>query len=484
MRLKIFLLTVLFTFSVFPQHTSVNNLVNKLKNDDALFGAQWGVYARYVDGEEIVALNENFKLAPASGLKVFTSSFALNSLGANYKFQTKIYYNGSITDGVLTGNIYIKGSGDPTLGSNLVKGSLPLNELLNKWADAVKSAGIKKINGNIFGDDFLFENNLVPDYWPWTDIGNYYGAAPSALTINDNLYYLYFKPGENVGDDASVLRTEPYILNLKFDNFMKTGEKGSGDNGYIYNAPNSYRAVLRGTIPAGVEEFSIKGSIPNPAWFAAYSFLSTLEQKGIAVNGEPKTLTSSVEYDEQKMIATTFSPPLSDIVFIINKKSNNLYTELILKAAALKETGIAGTQEGTNALRKFLSSNGINTGGLALYDGSGLSRTNTITAKMMVELLAFMTRTKVFYSFYNSLAVAGIPGDAGSFASYGKETAIAGNARIKSGMITGVRSHSGYVKDKNGRLISFSMIANNFPGATSKINELHKQIMIALAELE
>lgn len=484
MKLKIFLLAVSLTIAVFPQYTSVNNLIAKLKNDEALSGAQWGVYAQYVNGKEIIALNENFNLAPASGLKVFTSAFALSTLGVGYKFQTSIYYDGIITDSVLTGNIYIKGSGDPALGSALVNGSLPLNELINGWADAVKSAGIKRINGNIFGDALLFKNNLVQDYWPWTDIGNYYGAAPSALTINDNLYFLYFQPGKNAGDKATVLRTEPFVPNLQFENFMRTGVEGSGDNGYIYNAPNSYNAVLRGTIPAGVTEFSIKGSIPNPAWFAAYSFLSAIQQIGIAVNGEAKELISAIVYDKQKLITTTFSPPLSEIVFIINKKSNNLYTELILKAAALKETGIAGTQEGIDALRKFLSSNGINTEGLYLYDGSGLSRTNTITAKMMVELLAFMTKTKVFDAFYNSLAVAGIPGDAGSFASYGKETAIAGNARIKSGMITGVRSHSGYVKDKKGRLISFSMIANNYPGSTSKINELHKQIMIALAELE
>ncbi|MBZ0200665.1 MAG: D-alanyl-D-alanine carboxypeptidase/D-alanyl-D-alanine-endopeptidase [Ignavibacteriaceae bacterium] len=483
MRLKITLFVLLSTSFLFSQYSTINDLINKTKNDDALYGAQWGVYARYVEGEPIIALNENFNLAPASGLKVFTSSFALNSLGEDYKFLTKIYYDGKISNGILDGNIYIKGSGDPTLGSNLVKSSSTLNELMQHWSNAIKSAGINKVNGNIYGDDLLFENNLVPDYWPWTDIGNYYGAAPSALTINDNLYYLYFKPGK-VNDAAKVIRTDPLIPNLKFENFMQTGKDGSGDNGYIFNAPNSYNAVLRGTIPAGVDEFSIKGSIPNPAWFAAYSLFTKLNQSEINVSGEPKTLASPMKYDEQKLLTSTYSPPLKDVVFIINKKSNNLYTELILKAAALKETGLAGTNEGIESLKKFLLSNGINTNGLDLYDGSGLSRTNTITAKMMAELLSFMTTTKVFDSFYNSLAVAGIPDDEGLFTSYGKGTAIAGNARIKSGFITGVRSHSGYVRDKKGRLIAFSFIANNYPGLTSKINELHKQIIIALAGIE
>ncbi len=483
MRLKITLFVLLCTSVLFSQYSSLTNFVNKAKNNDALYGGQWGVYAGYVGGGQIIASNENFNLAPASGLKVFTSSFALNSLGENYKFQTKVYHSGIISNGILDGDIYIKGSGDPTLGSSLVKGSSPLNELMQSWCDAIKAAGIEKISGDIYGDDLLFENNLVPDYWPWTDIGNYYGAAPSALTINDNLYYLYFKPGKT-GDAAEVLRTEPIIPDFKFENFMKTGKEGSGDNGYIFNAPNSYSAVLRGTIPAGIKEFSIKGSIPNPAWFAAYSLFTKLEQSGVSVSGAAKTLTSSVKYDEKKLIASTYSPPLKEIVFIINKKSNNLYTELILKAAALKETGVAGTNEGIESIRKFLSSNGINTHGLDLYDGCGLSRTNTITAKMMADLLSFMTTTGVFDSFYNSLAVAGVADDEGFFSSFGKGTAIAGNARIKSGLITGVRSHSGYVKDKKGRLISFSFIANNFPGSTSKINELHKQIIIMLAELE
>jgi len=149
----------------------------------------------------------------------------------------------------LNGNIYIVGSGDPTLGSSDFMDSLSLDKLMNNWVEAIKKVGIKKINGGVISDNLLFEEQAIPDDWVWTDIGNYYGTGTNSLCINDNLYFLYFKPNEKVGGKAKVIKTEPKIKNLKFTNYMKTGERGSGDNGYIFCAPKQYNAILRGTNP-------------------------------------------------------------------------------------------------------------------------------------------------------------------------------------------------------------------------------------------
>ncbi|MCK5086114.1 MAG: D-alanyl-D-alanine carboxypeptidase/D-alanyl-D-alanine-endopeptidase, partial [Melioribacteraceae bacterium] len=175
---------------------------------------------------------------------------------------------------------------------------------------------------------------------------------------------------------------------------------------------------------------------------------------------------------------------LKDIVYIINKRSDNLYTEMMLKAIALNQTGEGSTDKGTEEVEEFLKENNINTDGLLLGDGSGLSRTNAITAKMMVDLLDILTKKNYFDVFYNSLAVVGDPNDISYFKNTGRGTVIEKNARVKSGVIQGVRAYSGYLKNMSGRTIAFSLIANNFDGSGSRVSTIHKNIMIELAKLK
>ncbi len=461
-------------------------VIEKYKNTKLLKSAGWSVYAKYLDtGEEIINYNSGQSLAPASNLKLFTTAAALDYLGEDFRYETNLYYDGEIdSSGILNGNIYFVGSGDPTLGSNLVESSLPLDLLMDSIVTVIKSLSIRNINGNIYADDLLFDGQLIPDEWNWIDLGNYYAAPVSALTIHDNLYYLYFKPGKHPGDDAAVLRTEPSVPGLKFINFMKTGETGSGDNGYIYNAPWRYEAVLRGSIPMGENEFSIKGSLPDPPLFAIQYLKKKLENNGISVTGNTVKLSSRPDYKSKHFLITILSPPLKDIVYIINKKSNNLYTELLLKKISQKINGIGGTLDGTSLIKKFLGNNGIDTDGLLLFDGSGLSRENAITTKMMADLLTILPGKKYFESFYNSLAIMGNPDDIGYFKNTGRGTALENNVRIKSGVIEGVRAYSGYLKNKNGRKIVFSMIANNFNGEGSEVTAIHRNILLILANLK
>lgn len=485
MKKLILLLTILF-FAFVPneKYQKINNSVKQYSKTRLLKNATWAVYAKYLDNNEtIIDFNSQQSVAPASGLKVFTSSFALNELGSDFRFETFLYYDGEINNSELNGNIYIVGGGDPTLGSTQVKGSLSMNDLFDKWTKKISQLGIKKINGKILADDLIFDGKNLPDQWNWIDIGNYYGASSPALTINDNLYYLYFETGKKVGAPTKLIRVEPEIENLVFINKIKTGKKNSGDNGYVYCAPNLFKAELHGTLPAGEKEFAIKGSIPDPSLFAAQAFRKYLIENGISVVLAAEKINESVEYDERKLIDKHLSPELKDIVYIINKKSNNLYTELILKAVAYKKLGLGSTENGTELLEKFLVENKIDTAGLILYDGSGLSRENSITAKMMVELLTLNTKKKYFDDFYNSLGIIGDPNDISFFTNTGLGTSLEKNARIKSGSIVGVRSYSGYLKDKKGRTIVFSMIANNFKGSGSEVNKVHLKLMEELANL-
>ncbi len=486
MKIFTFILVVLsYGLGIAQNYSNLNNKIINYKNTKLLRSASWSVYAKYLNsGKEIINYNPDLSLAPASNLKLFTTAAALDYLGEDFTFETKIYYDGKIDEhGTLNGNIYFTGGGDPTLGSDLVSNSLPFDSLMKTIIAKIKSLGIKRINGNIYADDLLYDDQLIPDEWNWIDIGNYYAAPLSALTINDNLYYLYFKPGGNAGDKATVIRTEPFVEGLKFINHMKTGPEGSGDNGYIYNSPWRFTAVLRGTIPKGKNEFSIKGSLPDPPLFTVQYLKSKLSENGIPVTGEPLKLKNHINYNDEKLITKITSPPLKDIVFIINKKSNNLYTELLLKMISYKINKTGSTKDGTRLVKLFLQKNGIDTTGILLYDGSGLSRENAITTEAMVKLLTVLTGKKYFDSFHKSLAVMGKPDDIGFFKNTGRGTLLENNVRIKSGVIEGVRAYSGYLKDKRGNVIVFSMIANNFNGEGSEVTFIHRKILLSLANL-
>ncbi len=482
--LTLFLLISNLIFA--QQYSTIQKTVDKYKDTKLLKNASWSVAARYLkSGKIIVSHNSELSLAPASNMKLLTSAAALEILGEEYKFKTKIFHDGKIdSKGNLKGNIYIVGGGDPTLGYKLVKGAFSLDELMASWIKAFNSNGIKSITGNIIADDFLYDRIPIPNNWNWIDLGNYYAASASALTIHNNLYFLYFKPAKKVGDIAEVLRTEPIIENLNFTNFMLTGKRGSGDNGYIFAAPNQYNAILRGSVPKGKNEFSIKGSIPNPPLFVVQYFLKELQVSGIKVNCNAVVAKGKRDYKNSKIIAETISPPLKDIVFIVNKKSDNLYTEMLLRAIGLKTSGKGSIDKGVEAIEHYFAKHNINHDGLIMHDGCGLSRSDAITTNLMLDLLTMVSKQKYFNTFYNSLAAVGKKNDISSYSNYGIGTAIENNAHIKSGVIGGVRAYSGYLKDKKGRTIIFSMIANNFNGSGSAVSNIHKNIMIKLAEIK
>ena len=471
-------------FSALSAQITIADWLNHIANDDTLSRAQWSIYAEYVNnGEAIIDYNSRISLAPASSLKIVTTGIALVKLGPGFKFSTQLYYSGNINrKGTLNGNLIIVGGGDPTLGSEMVPGSLGLDSLMQTWIEAIRAAGIQRINGAVVADVALFEEQAVPDYWPWIDIGNYYGAGTSALCIHDNLYYLTFKPGELVGDPAEVLRIEPQIPGLVFTNYMRTGPVGSGGgNGYIYCAPKQFQATLRGTIQAGVDEFAIKGSIPNPALFTVQFLTFALNEAGVKIKGKAQVKYTSADIDSGKLVYEHKSVELNEIARITNQVSVNLYTEQLVKYLAWHATGEGSMDRGLDLIETFLDSSGIDITGWQLDDACGLSRTNHVSARQLSKFLSVMVSSPVFEDFYNSLSIAANPEDSGSVSRIGKGTVLALNARIKTGTIRGVRSHSGYLTTGSGRMVAFSLICNNYPTSTRQINKIHESILIQLA---
>ncbi len=479
----IFLWTSLYLSFVFAaDRPALQKQVQQALQTPALQHAQVALYAKYLDADKpLLDVHSAYALAPASGLKLLITSAALELLGADYRFSTRLYYSGSVDKkGVLQGNVYIRGGGDPTLGSDLVAGSPGLDSLMNIWIDAIRQSGIRQINGKLIADAQLFEPQTIPDNWVWVDLGNYYGAGVSALTIHDNLYRLYFKPGEEPGDPAEIMGTQPHIPGLVFQNRMRSGPKGSGDNGYIFRAPKCFQAETRGTIPAGVDSFSIKGSLPKPALFTARYLKKKLQSAGIHIRKAAEQTEQAVDYPTLTLLHTTQSPPLADIIYMLNKRSVNLYAEMLLRALPVARGKQGSLEAGLNILKDFFEAKQIADKGYQQEDGSGLSRNNHLTPRMMVRLLEYMHHSPNFEYFYHSLAVAGNPQDPGYFRTFGKGTLLANNCRIKSGLIQDVRSFSGYLRDSRGKLILYSFLVNNFNGSYKKVDAVFENILLQL----
>ena len=445
--------------------------------------ALWGLSVRdAATGKELVSCDNTRNLIPASILKLFVTGAALDMVGPETKFKTRVYLDGTITKGVLKGGVYIRGGGDPSFGSGLIKGAPDAETEFGNWLQALRAAGVSEINGMVIADDSLFEGLALPGSWAWEDIGNYYAAQPTALAVNDNLYKLYFKPGANPGDPAEVMRLEPKVPGLRFTNLMRTGPAGSGDNGYVFNFPEQYAATLRGTVPKGPAEFIINGSIPDPALFAAQEFTDYLNAHGLKVGGKASKLKADKDYGTARFLAETEGAPLKDIVFVTNKRSFNLYAETLLRHLALSK-GMPGTADnGISALRGYMADNGVDVAELKLADASGLSRLNLVNVDDFTVFLGKLSTKRFFGVYLASLVSPADPDATGHIKKMGVNTKLEKSLKIKSGSLNGVRGYAGYLTTKKGRLLSFASILNNYTAPAAEIDRLHETILLELVE--
>lgn len=468
------LFAVIFTLFTCSLHAGTP--ADKIKEIAGLPGiknASWGLSVKdAATGKVIAERDPRRNLVPASILKVLVTAAALDSLGGSHTFSTRLYYDGYISNGFLTGNIYIKGGGDPALGSQLVKGAPPLEEVFKAWTEAVKAAGIKVINGSVVGDETAFES-VQPGSWAWEDVGNYYAGQASALTLNDGLYKLYFKPADKPGGETRVLRTEPYIEGLKFENYVKTGPEGSGDQSYIYAFPGQLQAVLRGTIPGGQPEFAIKGALPDPALFAAQAFNAYLVKAGI--NSNKKPFKGAAPGGKLNLITETRTVPLRNVVNVTNKRSFNLYAELLLR-----QLGDGKAEAGLAALKAYLNGLGADVSELDIVDACGLSARDTVKAENFTDLLRAVSRKPYYADLYDSLVYPGDPDATGHMRNMGKGTPLEKNLRLKSGSLNGVRAYTGYLKTKKGRTLAFTSIMNGYSAVPGTLDKLHADLLLEL----
>ncbi|MEP6952239.1 MAG: D-alanyl-D-alanine carboxypeptidase/D-alanyl-D-alanine-endopeptidase [Ginsengibacter sp.] len=431
-----------------------NSAWKKFIADKSLQHASAGIYViNSSTGKTVSDHNAQVGLAPASCQKVIIASTAFELLGHNYSYKTSLGYTGNVLSGVLNGDIIIKGSGDPTLGSWRYDQTTE-DSIIAAFKKAISREGITEVKGNVFADESLWKGEVTPDGWIWQDIGNYYGAGASALNWRENQYDLFLKSGKNVGNPVERVSTNPaFVEGLNLKVLATSAEKESGDNAYIYLPINEKYAYVRGTIPVNENLFIISGAMPHPAKQLALTLEAALKKAPVekASMDYPAIQKNS---DSTHIFYMHNSPPLDSIIFWFLKRSINLYGEALIKTMAYELIKTGDTDSGVSIVKNFWNKKGIDPAAINVMDGSGLSPANRVTAATLVSVMEYAKKQSWFHSFYNALPeINGI--------------------KMKSGSIGGVVSYTGFIKSKKGAEYTFAFIVNNFDGSA---NELRKKM--------
>lgn len=487
-------------------HSSLKKQIEAILSQPDLARGYFGIEITSLDtGKVLYSLNADKFFTPASNTKLFTTAAALALIGPDYRFRTTVETNGSLDKyGRLTGDLVLVGRGDPNLSGRELPYSIRTQRdadsvrVLEKLADELVQKGVKYIDGDIVADDSYFAFERYGEGWSQDDLVWPDGAPVSALTINDNVVFVSILPGAHAGDKAFV-SVNPFADYYTIDNRLLTTPAGTGRKIYINREPGSTTLTLWGTVPMddpGVDEGL---AIEDPAEFAASLFRRLLEMRGVVIYGKDRThhtelaslstftsvvIATSRGGDEHTLTAPAGplvlgeyrSAPLSDDIQVINKVSQNLHAEILLRLLG-REKGTGGTvQAGLEVLHGFLNNAGISSDDYVFYDGSGLSRENLVTPHAVVELLRYCSAQPWGGQFRSSLPVAGVDG---SLADRFQGLDPAAHVYGKTGALGGVRTLSGYAVTPSGENIAFSILTNNFSLPGKRVNDVIDSIVEA-----
>jgi serine-type D-Ala-D-Ala carboxypeptidase/endopeptidase (penicillin-binding protein 4) len=490
-----------------PQTETVESLAARLGahiSQPRFAPAAWGVKVVSLDsGKTLFEHNPQKYFNPASNAKLYTAALALDRLGADYRIRTSLYSPARPdTGGTLKGDLIIYGRGDPTMAASLNGGDYfkPLEPLANQLA----SAGVRRIEGDLIGDESYFATPAIGAGWEWDDLQEYYGAEVSALTLNDNALDLFVKPAERAGLPCRIM-TGPATSWLTIINRTETAPKTVEARIVVYRPVGENIVYVSGRLPIGGRDYRGSVAVHNPAGLFVALFKEALARRGIVVTGRARTIdwkyreVTPMDLAKLNELGFVESPPVKEIIRETLKPSQNLYAQLLLlqvganrRPAAGRRTpdtaalaggsaiannqasNVSGTsaqspnphltteETGVEALNDFLAAAGVKQGDVLLEEGSGLSRRDIITPNATVALLTYMQRHRFADDYRNGLPIAGVDG---TLQNRMKGTAAAGNARAKTGSLRYVYALSGYVTTAAGERLAFSIMLNNYYNA-------------------
>ncbi len=458
-----------------PAIVQLTQTLDNILADARLNGAAPAVVVRdAATGEKLYDRNGNQRLIPASNTKLLTSAAAMEILGSGYRFSTDVKTAVAQRGPVITGDLYIKGTGDPTM----------LEADYDKLAQAVAAKGIRLVTGNLVADDTWFDNVRLGPEWGWDDESFYYAAQISALSVGPDTDYdagnviVSVGPGTAAGAKPVVTMT-PANGYVTFDNRATTVAAGESDTLTFEREHGTNRIVITGQIPVGANPTVDWMSVWEPAGYAADVFRRALQRHGVHVLGGNKISVATP--DGAATVASHESMTLEQLLVPFMKLSNNGHAEVLTKAIGRKVSGQGTWSAGLAAIKNFVGTAGMDTAGQRQADGSGLSRWNMIPAGEFTDLLLAIKGKPWFAAWYNSLPVAGNADrfTGGTLRSRMRNTAAANNVRAKTGSLTSVSALSGYVTDADGHELVFSILLNNY--LASSVKNIEDRIAIALA---
>jgi serine-type D-Ala-D-Ala carboxypeptidase/endopeptidase (penicillin-binding protein 4) len=434
-------------------------------------------------GEVLYARNADNYFTPASDAKLFTTALALTTLGPEYRIRTTVSTTATLdANGVLAGDLVLTGRGDANLSNRKfpyekkVERDGPPEKALAALADAVVARGVKEIEGSVVGDDSFFQPERFPSGWTIDDMLWSYGAAVSAIAVNDNTFTVALRPGEREGD-AATFTVEPASDFYTIENTVHTSARGSEEKPAVVREPGSRTIRVSGTMPAGAPPRHLTIAIEEPAEYAAALLARLLEARGIQIHGAVRARhagdpsLSDVSRQEETILAEHTSVPVAEEIRHVNKNSLNLHAELLLLLAAREKAGATTREEAVKFAADFFKTAGIADGDVILTDGSGLSRRDLVTPRAIVQMLNYAATQPWADLYRSSLPVAG---EDGTLSDRMKDTPAAGHIFAKTGTIEHVVALSGYATTVRGAHLVFSILANN--------NDLHAQTADAVLD--
>lgn len=511
--LSVTLCALLATQALAARRKPLSTRIAAILAEPSLAQGYWGIQiVSLTAGKTLYAHNYDKLFTPASNTKLFTTAAALALIGPDYKFRTSVETNGLLdTHGRLTGDLLLVGRGDPNLSGRELPYDLHTQrndhpiKVLEDLADGLVQKGVKYVDGDLVADDSYFAFQRYGEGWSQDDLVWGDGAPVSALTVNDNVVFVNILPADRTGERAFVSIT-PFADYYHVDNRIITTPAGTARRIFFNREPGSTALTLWGEMPLDDKGANEALAIEDPAGFASQLFRNLLEQRGITVYGRGRThhtelaglstlsVTATAEArggegdtghpgqsNQNLVLASHDSRPLIDDIRVINKVSQNLHAEILLRLLGRERGAGATVDNGLEVVRGFLTKAGIAGEQFVFFDGSGLSRQNLVTPAAMVNLLRYAASQPWGAAFRDTLPVAGIDG---SLAERFKGTNAQGRVQGKTGSLGGVKSLAGYATTIHGEQIAFSILANNLNVPAKKITDAIDEIILNVVEDE
>jgi serine-type D-Ala-D-Ala carboxypeptidase/endopeptidase (penicillin-binding protein 4) len=459
----------------FVPRSELTKSIDRILADKRLDGASTSVMVSDVaSGKVLYRRHPDTRLVPASNTKLLTSAAAMDVLGPGYRYDTDVLADGTQQDGRLDGDLYVRGTGDPTL----------LAKDYDALAAKVAESGIKKVSGRLIADDTRFDSKRLGRYWAADDESAYYTSQISALSLapdtdyDTGCVYLKITPGSAPGERPKV-KVTPANRYVDVDVTATTVDKNGSNSISVEREHGGNKITVSGGIPVGADAEESWTSVWEPTGYAASVFADALKEHGVEV--AKKTELGRATPESAERVAGHKSMPLSRMFVPFMKLSNNNHAEVLTKTMGYETAGKGSWSEGLKVVEGFLEKSGVDTRKLRQVDGSGLSRMDYVPARQFHTLLHSVRKKPWFRHWYNSLPIACHPDRmiGGTLRSRMCNTPAEKNAHAKTGSLTGASSLSGYVTDADGRELAFSIILNNY--LAESVKGIEDSIVEALA---